>query len=331
MTTVNDLRSTPVVTALVDAGLVPPARREEAVTVVERVLAGQVTGPAPIRRRFAELSGYVGGALVVSAAAILLSSQWEDLGRGGQVAVLLAIAVVLAVAGGAVVVSAGRAAMRSGADAVRRRLSGVLLSGAAAAAGAAVGVQLSDVHDDSVPALAGFATLALLALVGYVVAPTVVGQVAVAVGVSTALPLLVDVLGASSALATGICLLALGIVWIAAAEASLWHEVATARVLGAGAAVLGAQLPVFDGDDRAWLGYLLLTLVAAAAFGAYVLRPSWPFLAAGVAAVTLVVPEALLDWTDNALGPAGVLLAAGSTLIVASLLGLRLRHEVAEA
>ena len=47
-----------------------------------------------------------------------------------------------------------------------------------------------------------------------------------------------------------------------------------------------------------------------------------------VAAITLVVPEALLDWTDGSLGTAGMLLATGVTLLVASLLGLRLRQEV---
>ena len=45
---------------------------------------------------------------------------------------------------------------------------------------------------------------------------------------------------------------------------------------------------------------------------------------------TLVVPEALIDLVDNALGPAGGLLVAGVTLLVTSLLGFRLRKEVGE-
>jgi len=49
-----------------------------------------------------------------------------------------------------------------------------------------------------------------------------------------------------------------------------------------------------------------------------------------VVAVTLAVPQALLDWAGDSLGPAGLLLAAGLTLLVTSLLGLRLRQEVTE-
>ncbi|HWL97180.1 MAG TPA: hypothetical protein VNP20_07520, partial [Nocardioidaceae bacterium] len=55
-----------------------------------------------------------------------------------------------------------------------------------------------------------------------------------------------------------------------------------------------------------------------------------PYLGAAVAALTLAVPEALLDWTDGSLGPVGVLLVSGVTLLVAGLLGLRLRKEVGE-
>ena len=73
---------------------------------------------------------------------------------------------------------------------------------------------------------------------------------------------------------------------------------------------------------------LALALVAAAAFAVYVVRPAWPYLALGVVAVTLVVPEALLDWTDNDLGPAGAMLVTGMTLLAASLLGFRLRRDV---
>lgn len=91
--------------------------------------------------------------------------------------------------------------------------------------------------------------------------------------------------------------------------------------------VIGAQFPAFDEEAR-WLGYLLLALVAVAAFAVYLARRAWPYLAMGVVAITLVVPQALLEWTDSAVGPAGALLATGVTLLGASLLGLRLRKEV---
>ena len=92
--------------------------------------------------------------------------------------------------------------------------------------------------------------------------------------------------------------------------------------------MLGAQFPVFD--DPAWPGYVATAVVGAAAFWMYVVTRAWPYLATGVIAVTLAVPEALSDWFEGALGAAGVLLATGVTLLVAALAGLRLRQEVAE-
>ena len=68
-------------------------------------------------------------------------------------------------------------------------------------------------------------------------------------------------------------------------------------------------------------------LAAVAAFLVYVARTAWPYLATGVAALTLVVPQALLEWTDNALGPAGVLLVTGVTLILA---GLAVKSELGD-
>jgi hypothetical protein len=56
-------------------------------------------------------------------------------------------------------------------------------------------------------------------------------------------------------------------------------------------------------------------------------RPAWAYLATGVIALTLAVPEALTDWAQGSLGSAGVLLATGVTLLAASVGGLRLRRE----
>jgi hypothetical protein len=50
-------------------------------------------------------------------------------------------------------------------------------------------------------------------------------------------------------------------------------------------------------------------------------------LGAGVLAMTLVVPEALHDWTGGSVSTAGSLLVAGLTLLAASAIGLRLRRE----
>jgi MFS family permease len=330
---VRDTRTATVVSALVDAELLDPGRRAEAMSVVERVLGSQSTATAPVRKRFAELAGYVGAAFVVSAAAIFVFSQWDDLSRPQQVGLSGGIAVLLAGAGLALglVTPGGVAGVRRGEEPVRRRLMGVLLTGAAGSAAGAVGLLVDHLvpdHDTEV-GLAGFGTLAVLSLLGYVVAPTLVGQVAVATGALASVLVLANELEGDS-IAAGLSVLGLGVLWLLATERSLWREVASARVIGCGLALVGAQLAIFESDQTRWVAYLATGLVAVAAFAVYVARPAWPYLATGVIAVTLVVPEALIDWTDNALGPAGGLLVAGVTLLVTSLLGFRLRKEVGD-
>jgi hypothetical protein len=331
--TVRDNRTAPLVSALVDAQLIDPGRRDEAMSVVERVLGTQSAATVSMKKRFAELAGYVGAAFVVSAAAVFVFSQWDGLTQPQQVGLLGGIAVLLTVAGLAlgVVTDGGIAGVRQGAEPVRRRLMGVLLTGAAASSAAAVGLWVDHVlpnHETEV-GVAGFGTLALLSLLGYVAAPTVVGQLGVATGAVSLVPVLVDELGGDS-VAAGLATLALGVLWLLATERGLWREVASARVIGCGLVLIGAQIPVFESDQTRWVAYVATALVAAAAFAVYVARPAWPYLAAGVIAVTLVVPEALIDLADNALGPAGGLLVAGVTLLVTSLLGFRLRKEVGE-
>jgi len=180
--------------------------------------------------------------------------------------------------------------------------------------------------DDPANLLAAALTLLVVSALGHLVAPTVIGQLGTAVGAFMAVPLALDVVGDSDPIAFSLIVVCLGIGWLALAERGVWREVAAARVIGSAVALIGAQIPVFD-SGQSWSGYLATAVVASAAFTAYVVRPSWPYLAVGVIGVTLVVPEALLDWTDGLPGAAGGLLIAGGTLLAASLLGLRLRQE----
>jgi hypothetical protein len=70
-----------------------------------------------------------------------------------------------------------------------------------------------------------------------------------------------------------------------------------------------------------------LTLaVAVACFLLYRWRRSVVLLVAGVAGVTLAVPEAVADMANGALSGAAVLLIAGAVLVAASAVGLRLRR-----
>jgi hypothetical protein len=334
----RDLRSGTVVDALVERGLLPEARRDEALEVIDHALARQGT-PASLRRRLFELAGYVGAALVVSAAGIFFATQWDALSGLAKVGLLAGIAILLTAAGlgvagaGAGGPARGLASLRSGARPIHRRLVGVLFVGAAATAGGAVGVQVARLVDDpasNAPALWGLACFTLLTLAGYLLTPSVVGQVSIAVGVFATVPIALDVVGETTPIGYGLVVLAVGLIWVVLAERGLWREVGSARVVGCVLSVVGAQITVAD-TGRPWVGYLALLVVAVAAFAVYVRIAAWPYLATGVLAVTLVVPQALLDWTADSLGPAGVLLVAGLSLLGASLFGLRLRQEVEAA
>jgi hypothetical protein len=331
----TDRTSRSVVDALLHGGLLDPAREGEALRIVATTLTGpgEDRAPAPVRRRMAEIAGYVGAAFVVGAAILFLSTTWAELSLGEQVGLLLGSAAVLAVAGaGFVANGGGRALVAAPQEAVKRRLSSVLLTAAAGCTAFAVGLLLTDAlaNEELAVMLAALTGLAVV-LVGYLVAPTTVGQLGAAVAAFAMIPSGLGSLhtDSTSAVPFGLLVLGLGAAWLVAAERGWWHEQLPARMIGCVLALLGAQIPVFD--DLSWVGYVLTALVAAAAFATYVVRRAWPYLATGVVALTLAVPEALDDWFGGSLGAAGILLATGVTLLVAALAGLRLRQEVQEA
>jgi hypothetical protein len=227
----------------------------------------------------------------------------------------------------------GGVTLRDGRHPVHLRLASTLATGGGAAGAAAVLIWLVDVgqepgslRDGALIGLGAGVTLALLAVLGYVPAPTLLGQGATAVGaVLTAVFGVQAVATEPNGLSTGAALLAVGIGWLALAEAGWWRERLGSRVIGLLLAVGGAQAAVAGPDDR-WVGYLLTLLVAVACFATYAAARAWPYLAAGVAGLTVVVPEAVLDWTDgSSVGTGAALLAAGATLLGASVAGLRLR------
>lgn len=279
---------------------------------------------APLSRA-AELAGYAGAALLVGAVGLFLRTGWQDLSDPSRV-VLLAVATVLLAAAGAAIVTVGAESIRELArhhDSARRRLVSTLWAGAAATAAAGAGL-LADGHEP----LAASTTAVVVAGAGYALVPGAVGQLAAFLAwiglVSALIDEVGDEPGTTTAYAVAFVLLAAA--WCALASLRVLHERTFALALGAGLALLGAQLPVISGDD-AWLGYLLTAAVAAAGYAGFVLTRRWPLLVAGVAGMTLVVPEALGDWADGSVPAAGVLLVAGLTLLGSSAVSLRLRQR----
>lgn len=316
-----------LVAALVDSGIVSAEDRSRAVEIVEREL-GPAGEDAPRSRVLAEIAGYAGGILVVAAGAVFLAASWREMSLATRVGALLLGALVLA--------GAGLGARLTGRDTpedadVRRRLAGAFGIGSAALATGALGTYIEHQHHtgDGWIALV-FGAFTVLALGFYVLAPTVPGQAAVGFGVAA------TVLNATSGWSDGrtliktVILLALGIGWLALAELRWWREPETARVVGGALTLLGAETPVFEGRMQP-LAYVLLALVGAVAFAAYVRVRAWPYLAIGVIGLTLAATQAAVDYLPGAAGAAAGLLVAGAMLLATSLLAMRLRKSAGES
>jgi hypothetical protein len=337
----HDPRAEALAAALEEQGLLDPRRHHEALAALDRALAGAAerrpspAEPAALRRRLVELAGYVGGAFVVAAGFLFAAQEWADLSVTQRVGLLGGVAVVLAAAGVAVVVvTGGRRVVLEPVHDARRRLAAALVTGAGFAAAAAVLVAMIDwvertsgeEENGELVGLAASGTLLVLVLLGYLYVPSLAGQLAAAFATMYLVPFALMALDLEGAVLHGLVVVGVGALWLLLAETGRWREVLPARVVGATMLVIGAQIPI-GSADHPWVAYVSLAVVALVGFTLYVVNRAWPYLVAGVAGVTLAVPEALLDWTEGSLGTAGVLLVAGVTLLAASLLGLRLRAE----
>lgn len=326
-----------IVDALVSEQLIVPGSADRAHGVVARVLDAPAAARSTVSSGMAkvvEVVAYLGAALVLAAGALFVSQSWADLGESGQVIALLVVTAVLGVAGLAVSTAEGGVAqLRT--HAVRRRLAGTLLTGAALALACATAIIVDNPSDRDFsgvdwPTVAGSLVLLVAAAFAYRWAPTALGLVAMLgaalTGVVAAVSGAVD---DREGLVVGLAIFLLAVVWLLVAEAGLFRETTTARALGAAVALVGAQVVVVA-DEPAGLGYLLTALVAGAAVWLYLGRVDWPYLAVAVAAVTIVVPEVVSDWTDDSLGGPGAVLLTGLTLLAASFAGYRLREEATD-
>ena len=334
-------RAHQVVDALIEAGLLAGTLRNRSVEVVSRSLdEPSAAAGAPARRgipQLVEVVAYLGGALVLAAGSLFLVEQWGSLGFAARTALIAVVTVVLAAAGVAVVRSGVPVDVQDQRHDVRRRLGGTLLVAAAVAAGFLVGHTLDHYIEQGTfpsvhwPTVLGAVTVVLGSVAAYRLASTAVallGMLGGAVTADMALAEGVDV--GSDGDVIGVSLLVIAVAWLALTESGMFHERTVARTLGVVLALVGAQVPALDGT-HSWLGYLLTAAVAVVGIVVYLRRTAWPYLAVAVLAVTLVVPEAVSDWTDGSLGAVGGVLVAGITLLGASLAGYRLRAEATES
>jgi MFS family permease len=314
-----------LVAALVDSGIVSAEDRSRAVEIVEREL-GPAGEDAPRSRVLAEIAGYAGGILVVAAGGVFLAANWRNMSTGTRVGALLAGAFLLAVAAVATRLSPSAGTSTADAD-VRRRLAGAFGIGAAALSAGSLGAYLESRPQPHGTALDGtvFVVLTVVAFAGYLLAPTVPGQVAVGFGLLTAFLNITADWSASWVLVKAATLILFGVGWLALAERRWWHEPETARLVGGGLLLIGAEVPVFEAHWRG-AAYLLLAVIGAAAFAVYLRVRAWPYLGIGVVGLTLAATEAAVDYLPSGTGAAAGLLVAGAMLLVTSLVAMRLHR-----
>jgi len=287
-----------------------------------------------------EVGGYVGAAFVMAAALVLAIPRWDDLSHSGQVAILgisalvfigAALAVALSTPGGWSVHA------RAGLGARRRLVSVLLVIGIAAAVGAVVVI--------TAPGPAAPTTAAILAMAGFAFCRTpllhlaALGSLAVtsSAWLDWAIP---TVLGdrwipggreviSGPEVAIGLSFVVIAAVWALLAIKGVLDERHLGLVSAGALFFIGAEiLATATATDRAWAngaGYILLGLLAVAGLVGYVRTRYVGVLAVGVIALATVVPQAVIDYTNGALGAAGALLLIGLSIVGASLVGVRLR------
>ncbi len=324
---VDPVRLVEALDALVAAGTITAAQRTAILAAVAgSPLPGAAAAPAPRRRSLTdvliEVGLYVGSALVLAAAVALVAQTWEDLSRTTQILLLLGIAVATGSIG--MILARGAAA-----GSARRRLAGVLLTGAAASAAGGVGLAAGDSDLSGVLAMATAVAVLVLARVLAASAITEIGLfVATFVLLSVTgewlrpeeVPVL-DEFGSEvyepstydRLLSVGS--VAFGLVWALLVARWMMHrELAVA--LGAGVAFVSAMPLAGEQATRPW-GLAALAVLAVLGFWRFMVEGLWPWLLAAIASVTGFVFWAV--GVDR--NPALAFLVGGLVLLASSGLG----------
>jgi hypothetical protein len=298
----------------------------------ERSRAGALTPSTPVTSRpdgaehgwssmLSEVGGYVGATFVFAAAVALVRPFWSDLSHLARVFLLAVPAVALLAAALAIVYGPrpGTARSRDGGTPRHRLVSALALAGGALL-GAAAGVLTEDGSPEQVVP----AVLLVAWGLAYVLWRGSLLHVAAAAGLTAEIVAATD-RTTHSLLVTGLALVVAGTLWAGAAAGRLIQEDLLGIVVGGALAFAGAETVV--AGDVSWLGYVLLAAVATIGLAAYLRTHVVSALAVGGVALAVVVPQAVIDYTDGSLGAAGALLVSGLSIVGVSVAGMRLHKE----
>lgn len=313
--------------SLVTQGTISPEQR--AAILVE--VSGRSVAPAPPvaapsaaarhRRSLSEVlieAGlYVGGALVIAAAAVLVAQNWGSMSLGVQIASLGLTALV---AGGiALVVSHGAAP-----GSARRRLAGVLFAGSAISAAGTVVLLVGEDATFTGPAAFGVALVVMVA--AHLVASSTITELGMFVAsfglVQTTIEMFRPASDDFSYEMTGfdryapLAVVLFGVSWALVVSRRLAHK-ELAVFLGMAIALMSALPIIGEGSSRA-VGMVTMAVLAALGFWRFLADGSWPWLAAAIVSVT-----ALVFWAvGGADRPALAILVAGLVMLGSSALGM---------
>jgi len=267
----------------------------------------------------AEVLGYLGAALVVSAVVALGSQIWEDLATAARIAVFVVITASLLIAGSAIGDSDEPAV---------RRLSNFLWL-------AAVGTTFflaDEVVTDALDVETGYAILiggamSALGLALWRVRKSAMQLIGLFAGLIVVLAGIADVW--SGADRFGILTWALGAVWLGLTRLEFVAPERTSYALAGGWMLFGAQWAAFDvfHGMRGWA--LALGLVSAVAL--LVLSVSWRnsvLLGTGTAGVFIFLPQITDEYLGDTIGAPAALLVAGVALLGVAVVAVRLRNKV---
>ena len=263
----------------------------------------------------AEIAGYLGGAFVVIAIAIITARQWDSFVQWQRAALFGALAVALFTL----------ALFVASATAVKARLSGVLY---VLAAGSTTGTVAIIDKQSQTPTLAFLAGTAI-ALVGYYLVQSFVGHAAIfgfilisgTMAISDLVPENSDM-----QIFIGAYFVALGTGWLAFTYYKYVDQI-LGYLFAGGTLFISTQ--VFFLRNNHLPSYLVMLYVAFIATGLYLRIHSWPLLITAVLTITVGVGEFVAQTLGGSVGSALGLFAAGAALVTSSLLALRNKREKA--
>lgn len=297
-----------------DAGLVTA---DQVAQILQR--EREAVAARPRSSAFAEILGYVGGALALVAALILGSEFWDKWSDLARVAVLAGTTVVVGLAAALV----GRAA-----NPAILRLSDFLFVLATISLAFTVGLLSAEVLDWSESTTATLATLAAL-----LVSSTLwwrrrspirhVALFASGLGFVLAFGTFFDQMEPEF---VGLAIWGIGFAWGMLSWAGLLPPTSIGYTLAAGSLIVGSL--AFGGGEDAGLGLLLGLVTAGALVAAGVFLSSTMVLAIGTVGVFIFVPRVIFEWFGGTAGGALALLITGLLLLVAAIVIGRLGRKV---